>query len=230
MILNNYQLASEAARAMIESLLRDMRHHPENIFRLALSGGSTPAVLFDLWASEFADLTPWERIHFYWVDERCVPHTSLESNYGMAKRLLFDPVGVDESHIHPISGDCNYGEEAKRYALLVKSEVPRENGVPIFDIVFLGIGDDGHTSSIFPGHESLLTVDEPYVSTTNPSGQFRIAMTGEPMIRAVHTWFFVTGKGKIDILREVSNKKNIDKYPASYVLWHARGAELFTAI
>lgn len=230
MILNNYQLASEAARAMIESLLREMRHYPQNIFRIALSGGSTPAMLFDVWANEFADLTPWERLHFYWVDERCVPSTSLESNYGMAKRLLFDVVGVEKSHIHPINGDCNYGEEAKRYSLLVKSEVPRESGVPVFDIVFLGIGNDGHTSSIFPGQESLLSADDPYVCTLSPKGQERIAMTGKPMIRAIHTWFFVTGKEKINILREVSNKQNIDKYPASYVLWHARGAEFFTAL
>lgn len=230
MIINNYQRASEAASAMIESLLREMRQYPENIFRIALSGGNTPAVLFELWAKEFADLTPWERLHFYWVDERCVPCDSSKSNYGMAKRLLFDPVGLDEKQIHPINGDCNYGEEAKRYSLLVKSEVPREEGVPIFDVVFLGIGDDGHTSSIFPDHERLLTVDEPYVSTVAPDGQSRIAMTGKPMIQAIHTWFFVTGKEKIAILREVCNKKNIDKYPASYVLWHAKNAELFTAI
>lgn len=230
MIINNFPHATEAAAAMIESLLREMRQYPENVFRIALSGGRTPAVLFELWAKEYAGQTPWERLHFYWVDERCVPHDSPESNFGMAKRLLFDPAGVDKSHIHPINGDCNYGEEAKRYSLLVKSEVPREEGVPIFDIVFLGIGDDGHTSSVFPDHKRLLTVFEPYVSTTSPDGQARISMTGRPMIEAIHTWFFVTGKGKINILREVCNKKNIDKYPASYVLWHARNAELFTAV
>lgn len=231
MILNNYRLASDAAHAMMEAFLGELRKHSEKVFRMALSGGASPTVLFDMWANEFAELTPWEKIHFYWVDERCVPASSLESNYGMAKRLLFDPVGVDESHIHPIIGNNEPHEEAKRYSELVKTELPLENGVPVFDFVWLGIGDDGHVSSIFPGQEELLHVSEPYVVSVNPySNQQRIAMTGNPMIKAVHSWFFVTGKDKADILQKLSNQDTAKEYPSGYVIWNARDTELFTAL
>lgn len=231
MILNNYRLASDAARAMMEAFLGELREHPEKDFRIALSGGSSPTVLFDIWANEFSELTPWEKIHFYWVDERCVPASSLESNYGMAKRLLFDPIDVDKTHIHPIMGDNNPQEEAKQYSALVKSELPLEDGIPIFDFVWLGIGDDGHVSSIFPGQENLLHVSEPYVVSTNPyNNQQRIAMTGNPMIKAIHTWFFVTGKNKANILRKISNQDTAREYPSGYVIWNSYDAELFTAL
>lgn len=231
MITEYYSQAPEAARALIGALLKEMRQEPDKIFRIALSGGSTPALLFDIWANEFTDLTPWERLHFYWVDERCVSPESPDSNYGMAKHLLFSRVPVNSTQIHRIIGENEPHEEAMQYSALIKSSLRLNEGIPEFDIIFLGIGSDGHTSSIFPGQKSLLFCSEPYSVSVNPyNGQHRIALTGQPLIKALHTWFFVTGQDKADIIRKVLEEGTAGLYPAGYVLENARDARLYTDI
>lgn len=224
-----YPQASEAARAMIEALLTEMRQEPDKIFRIALSGGTTPALLFDIWADEFKDLTSWERLQFYWVDERCVPPDNPESNYGMAKHLLFDRVPVKQTQIHRIIGENEPHEEAIQYSALVKSSLRLNDGIPEFDIIFLGIGSDGHTSSIFPGQKGLLFSPEPYGVSVNPhNGQYRIALTGQPLVKALHTWFFVIGQDKAYIIRQIMDSGTSSLYPAGYVLQNARDARIYT--
>lgn len=228
---NSFPQASLAARSMIESFLSEVNSLPEQNFSIALSGGSTPALLFDIWVSEYADKTPWKRLHIYWVDERCVAPDSPESNYGMAKRILLDRVPIPSNNIHRIIGENEPHEEAIQYSALVRANLRLDEGIPEFDYVFLGIGSDGHTSSIFPGQTSLLFASEPYAVSVNPhSGQYRIALTGQPLLKAIHTWFFVTGNDKSYILREVLDEGTAELYPAGYVLQHARSAELFTDI
>ncbi len=226
-----YSQASEAARAIMDAFLADANSLPEQEFHIALSGGATPALLFDVWASEYKDKTPWRRLHIYWVDERCVPPDSPESNYGMAKRLLLDKVPVPSNNIHRIIGENEPHEEAMQYSALVRANLRMDEGIPEFDYVFLGIGSDGHTSSIFPGQTSLLFSPEPYAVSVNPhSGQYRIALTGQPLLKAIHTWFFATGPDKADILRQVVDEGTAEVYPAGYVLQHARDARLYTDV
>ncbi len=228
MVIHSYLSADQAARQMTEALLKKMEETPAYDFRIALSGGKTPALWFDIWLKQYAHTTPWQRIQFYWVDERCVPASSPDSNYGMAYRLLLEPLEINPSHVHPIRGENNPAEEAIQYSALVKSELPEEAGIPIFDVVFLGVGSDGHTSSVFPGHEQLLTVREPYAATVNPQGQSRIAMTGYPMIRARNTWFLVTGEEKREIVEKITEPATASGYPAGWVLQEARSAEIFS--
>lgn len=230
MIVHSYETAQQAAVQMTEALLEKMEHTPGYDFRIALSGGKTPALWFDIWLKNYAHTTPWERLQFYWVDERCVPASSPESNYGLARRLLLDPLEINPSHVHPIMGENNPQEEAIQYSALVKSELPEEDGIPIFDIVFLGVGSDGHTSSVFPGQEQLLTVREPYAATVNLQGQFRIAMTGNPMIRARNTWFLISGEEKREILEKITDPDTAPNYPAGWVLQEARSAEIFSFV
>ena len=171
-----YSTAVETARALIKHLIGLMEEEPDKIFHIAFSGGSTPSLMFDLWAEEFKDVTPWVRMRIYWVDERCVPAEDSESNYGTMRRLLLDKVAMPDEYIFPIDGSNRPDNEANSYSRIVRCNVPLWHGFPAFDIVLLGAGEDGHTSSIFPGQEYLLSSFHPYELSVNPyNGQKRIA-------------------------------------------------------
>ncbi len=217
---------ADTARVLIERLLRLMNETPERPFHLAVSGGSTPALMFTLWAKEYADATPWDRLRLYWVDERCVAPTDSQSNYRMTRETLLQAVPLPETHIFRIEGERPPREEALRYSELVLSHVPQEEGEVRFDAVLLGVGEDGHTSSVFPGQEDLLTAECPYAVGTQPqSGQKRIAMTGRPMTAARHTFFLIHGRNKARVVAGIY--RSADAGPAAYVAHHAVDAELF---
>lgn len=221
-----YATASETARSLINHLLDMMQKDSEALFHIAFSGGSTPSLMFDLWANEYKDVTPWDRMRIYWVDERCVPAEDSESNYGTMKQLLLSKVPLSGEHIYPIFGDNIPEEEAKRYASVVKCNVPVKQGMPCFDAILLGVGEDGHTSSIFPGQEHLLTSSEFYEPSTNPyNGQQRIAMTGALMYHTKNLIFLATGKNKAAVVHEILYSG--DTSPAAYVAHHAWNTSLF---
>lgn len=216
----------ETSRALILRLVELMNEEPERIFHIAVSGGNTPALMFDLWANEYVEITPWERMRIYWVDERCVPPEDSDSNYGMMRSLLLGIAPISYDHVFRIRGEEKPAKEAERYSELVRKQVPIKQGWPEFDIVLLGAGDDGHTSSIFPGQEDLLSSPCIYVVSTHPcNGQKRIAMTGYPILKARHVIFLITGKNKADVVEEICNSG--DTGPAAYVAHHARNVELF---
>lgn len=208
-------------------MLEMMNLEHDRVFNIALSGGSTPALLFNIWMRDYRLLTPWNRIHFYWVDERCVPADHPESNYKVALISLLEPVRINENKIHRILGENDPEGEALRYEKMVRSLLPLEKGIPIFDFVLLGVGDDGHTSSVFPGQEELLHTDRTYVVSRHPqNGRERVALTGMPMTEARKTIFFVTGKTKQEIVWKM--EQGSEAFPAGYIAAHARDAELYT--
>ena len=145
--------ATATAHALIEHLIAMMEREPEKTFYFAFSGGTTPSLMFSIWANEYKEATPWMRMRIYWVDERCVQAEDYESNYGTMRRLLLEEVGMPDEYVHPIYGVNCPEIEAKNYSTLVCRTVPLLGGFPAFDVVLLGAGDDGHTSSIFPGQE-----------------------------------------------------------------------------
>ena len=132
-----YSTAVETARALIKHLISLMEEEPQKIFHIAFSGGSTPSLMFDLWAEEFKDATPWSRMRIYWVDERCVPAEDSESNYGNMRRLLLDEVGIPEEYIFPIDGSNVPDDEANSYSRIVRCNAPLWHGFPALDIVLL---------------------------------------------------------------------------------------------
>ncbi len=218
--------AMEVSRKLILRILDIMNEEPSRNYSIALSGGSTPAQLFDLWSSEYKQETDWDRILFFWVDERCVPPTHSDSNYGMTKKILLDKVPIAEAQIFRLQGEADPVLEAARYTDLVRDKLQVKNGVPIFDIVLLGAGDDGHTSSIFPGQEELLTTTAPYAACYNPyNGQKRLALTGQPLINANLTIFLITGQNKSTVVLDMY--KSGDTGPAAYVAHHAKRVELY---
>lgn len=221
-----YSTATETAHALIEHLIGMMEREPEKTFYFAFSGGSTPSLMFDIWANEYKEITPWKRMRIYWVDERCVPSEDSESNYGTMRRLLLDEVDMPEEFVFPIFGNYPPEAEAKRYSAQVCRTVPLWRGFPTFDAVLLGAGDDGHTSSIFPGQEYLLSSFHPYEASVNPyNGQQRIAMTGCLLFAARKLIFFITGKNKAEVVRDILDSG--DTGPAAYVAHHAEDVEIF---
>ena len=164
----------EAARVVTHQLLKQLDTIRKDSFSLAISGGYSAELLFRLWAEMYYKSLPWYRIHLYWVDERCVSPTDGDSNYGLAKKLFLDKVKIPHMQIHRIMGEANPQHEAQRYSELVKKNLPDNDGYPQFDMLILGMGTDGHTSSVFPGQNDLLTSPQPYAASINPyNGQRR---------------------------------------------------------
>lgn len=191
----------------------------KSVFHVALSGGSTPKVVFDVLADEFSSKIDWSKIHFYWGDERCVPPTDDESNYKMTLEHLFSKIEIPETNIHRILGENNPQEEAKRYGALLEDRLPSQNETPQFDLVILGMGDDGHTASIFPHEIQLWNSDKNCEVAIHPdSGQRRVSITGKIINSAQEVAFLVTGTGKAEKVEVIIEKiDGYEVYPASLV-------------
>ena len=211
-----YTNAQEASRELTVQMVRWMTEEPLQNFNIAVSGGSTPATLFTVWKEDFAGQIDWNRLHIYWVDERCVDPRSPESNYGMTKNILLDYIPIPAENIHRIIGEVEPDFEAKRYGEMVIKSLPQQNGLPLFDLVLLGIGDDGHTASIFPNRFDLLVDPEVYAVGYHPqSGQARVTLTGPTIRNAKRIVFFVTGEGKASVIRSIfTNDEFAPNYPS----------------
>lgn len=188
-------------------------------FDIVLSGGNTPKKLFKILAEKHKDTIPWDRIHFWWGDERCVPPTSDESNFKMANELLFSHVPVPSKNIHRIKGENKPDEEAGRYALEIERNLNYRGDVPVFDLILLGLGDDGHTASIFPDQLEIFEESRTCVATKHPlSGQKRITLTGRVINNANRVFFIVTGENKSMRVSEIMNNDEAAKLlPAYYI-------------
>ena len=187
---------------------------------IALSGGSTPKSLFDYWAQLRGGEIDWNKIKFFWGDERCVPPTDDESNYKKTKVHLFDFVPVPRENIFRIHGEHVPEVEAKRYGGLLDAKLESIHGIPAFDILMLGMGDDGHTASIFPHEIELWKSPENCVTATHPtSNQKRVSLTGKVINAARNVVFLVTGENKADKVEEIITDphKVEKKYPAALV-------------
>lgn len=186
------------------------------VFNIALSGGSTPKIWFDYLAENHLNDLPWKRIHFYWGDERCVPPDSEESNFGMTKAHLLNKIEVPEKNIHRIEGELKPEEAAAKYEDLLEENM----GVnPVFDLILLGMGDDGHTASIFPHQIDLWDSKRLCVVAQHPvSGQYRVSLSGKVINNAAAVAFLVTGDDKAERLWEIfENASTSVYYPASLV-------------
>lgn len=188
-------------------------------FHVALSGGSTPKIVFDVLAENFSDKVDWNKVHFYWGDERCVPPSDDESNYKMTVEHLFSKIELPKENIHRILGEKDPKDEALRYANLLEINLDRVEGVPQFDLVILGMGDDGHTASIFPHEIELWDAEDHCVVATHPdSGQKRVSINGKVINTAKEVAFLVTGASKSEKVKAVVEKtEGSEAYPASLV-------------
>lgn len=187
---------------------------------LGLSGGSTPKSLFKYWSEKHANDIDWSAIRFFWGDERCVPPTDDESNYKMTKEFLFDNLNVPTGNIFRIHGEDVPATEAVRYGSVLTDQLRFVDGIPSFDILMLGMGDDGHTASIFPHQMDLWDSNDFCVVATHPvSGQKRVSLTGKVINAAKHITFLVTGESKAEKVQEILGDREQVRtiYPAARV-------------
>ncbi|MEJ2105027.1 MAG: 6-phosphogluconolactonase [Ignavibacteriaceae bacterium] len=206
---------TKLAEAFCEELLL-LSANRDKVF-LALSGGSTPKIVFQTLVKDYKSKINWNKIHLFWGDERCVPPDDEESNFGMTKKFLLDSISIPEENIHRIRGENNPDAEAKRYSEEIVKYVPLKKGIPSFDIVMLGIGEDGHTASIFPNQMQLLNSDNFCEVAVHPqSGQKRVTLTGRVINNAKEVIFLVTGKNKSQIIKKILVKKS-RKFPAEFI-------------
>ncbi len=189
------------------------------VFHLALSGGSTPKLLFDALAQQYAQSIDWSKVHLYWGDERCVPPTDGESNYGMTDDRLLQFIDIPTENVHRMRGEDPPMIEAQRYGQLLIDHLPLKGGLPIFDMIILGMGADGHTASIFPHQIDLLHHPRPCAVASHPeTGQQRITLTGRIINAARSIHFLVPGANKKAVLKEIFNGQGKDRtYPAAWI-------------
>jgi len=181
----------------------------DNTFHLALSGGRTPTLLISLLADKYRNDVNWQKIHFWWSDERMVPANNPESNFGMVNDHLFSVIKLPENKIHNIRGEADPDGEAKRYGSEISSIVPLRNGWPYFDLIMLGLGDDGHTASIFPNQIQLMESDGITAITIHPNtGQKRITLTGRVLNNAKRVAFLVSGVSKASVYDKIIHQDN----------------------
>jgi 6-phosphogluconolactonase len=186
-------------------------------YDIALSGGNTPKKLFRLLAEKYKDKLPWHRIHFWWADERCVATDDNESNFRLANVLLFSKVPVPPENIHRIRGENDPESEALRYAEEIEKNL--NSGNPVFDIVLLGMGSDGHTASIFPGRLELVNEKKICAATQHPgTGQYRVTLTGSVIKNSKKIFIMVTGENKSDRISEIMNNEEEAKLLPAYYL------------
>jgi 6-phosphogluconolactonase len=169
-------------------------------FRLVLSGGSTPWPMFDALASNtYRSMVPWTESHFFWADERMVPPDHPESNFGQATSRLLDHVPVRAEHLHRIQGELPPREAAAAYSRLLNSLPSLDQLGTRFDLVILGLGQDGHTASLFPGSPDDAADTPPAVPVrADYSGRpaDRVTLTGQTLSQAAEILFVVTGAEK----------------------------------
>lgn len=211
------KLSRHAANLFIEQSNRATRE--QDRFLVALNGGNTPTRLFQLLASDYRDQIEWSKVHVFWGDERCVPPDDAGSNYGQARDVLLSRVPILDSNIHRVKTDLQPAEASRDYSLTVKGFSSPPLDVPRFDLVYLGMGEDGHTASLFPG--SQMKVTEPVIAVTanyqdRPAN--RVTMTQLVFNQARMVVFMATGEKKAVALAEVlSDRYNPEKYPAQRI-------------
>ncbi len=188
-------------------------------FLLALNGGSTPTRTFQLLASEFHDKVDWNKTHIFWGDERCVPSDDKESSYGQAREILLSKIPIPDSNVHRVNTDLGPDAASKDYASTLSRFAQPPLDWPRFDLVLLGMGEDGHTASLFPG--SAIHVSEPVLAVTGhyqdrPAN--RVTLT-PPVLNSARTiLFMVTGESKAETLSRVLGKEhNPQQLPAQRI-------------
>lgn len=212
MDINIYKTPEELADKLADHIINN--HLNKNI---ALSGGSTPLNLFKALSKKLDSID--NECKFYWVDERCVPPESDDSNYKMANSFLFCSNNIKKENIFRIKGENDPEEEVVNYSKTLRKNLKLVNNLPSFELVILGLGDDGHTASIFPHELEKFKESNDCVLATHPtSGQNRISLSEKIINNSKEIIFHVSGSGKKYVVDNIINKRgDYIQYPASHI-------------
>lgn len=197
-------VAAEAARRFCE--LAQAAIARSGRFRVVLSGGRTPYALYALLAAEpYVTRVDWAKVEVFWGDERLVPLTDERNNGGKCARLLWNRVAVQPEHVHYMVENILEPEAAAvAYEAKLRQLFP-DSAWPQFDLVLLGLGDDGHTASLFPGAPVGQGQERWVMPATDPTGEARITLTAPVFNQAEQVWFLVTGSNKKGVLAALLN-------------------------
>ena len=196
--------------------------------RIAISGGSTPKATFQLLADPahpFLARMPWHAVELFFVDERTVPPDHPDSNYRMTKEALLDKVAIPAHHIHRMQGELEPEVAAAEYEYELRKAFRLEGAeAPRFDIITLGMGDDGHTASLFPHTEAIHEMGRLVYANEVPQKEtWRITLTWPVINHAREVFFLIAGKDKAEPLKEVlTGPKDVERLP-SQLIWPASG-------
>lgn len=196
---------------------------------LALSGGNTPKLLFEqLGSSTFREAINWNAAHLFWVDEKMVPYSHPESNFGNAQNLFLNYIPINKKHIHKIRGEGEPEAEVNRYSDEIKKFTKCEDGsLPVIDWILLGVGVDGHAASIYKGVEFEYVKDNICGVIKTPVQKAKIVtLTLDTIVNASRISFIVTGSEKAEIVDMVlNNKKGSENLPAALINNRAKSVE-----
>jgi 6-phosphogluconolactonase len=200
------QVAQAAAQFFTGAVTRAVE--ARGLARVAISGGSTPREMFTLLADPsqpFLQTIPWDRLYLYWVDERCVPPTHDESNYRMTNEALLSKVPLPADHIFRMEGELEPEVAAARYESTIRNSFKLEGAqTPTFDLILLGMGDDGHTASLFPHTEGLENITSLVIPNHVPQKEtWRITLTFPVINQGRKVAFLIEGPAKAQVLHDV---------------------------
>jgi 6-phosphogluconolactonase len=212
--LISFATADDLAQAVVSAWLDEIEtaNRTGNIHCVALSGGRIAQKLFAVVAEQArARAVSFGCVHFFWADERCVPPEDLESNFFLAKELLFGRLKIADAQIHRIHGEDSPETAAKAASMEISRIAPlNESSLPIFDLIFLGMGEDGHVASLFPGESDVLILDKVIYRVVNNSPKpppNRVTLDYAMIAAARQVWALVSGAGKEAALRESLSSK-----------------------
>jgi len=200
------QVAAAAADLFASSATSAV--NSRGLARIAISGGTTPKAMFALLADRgqpYFARVPWEKLQLFWVDERTVPPEHKDSNYGMTKAAMLDHVPLPAANIHRIEGELDPEVASSRYEAEIRTNFRLEGAeTPTFDLVLLGMGDDGHTASLFPHTEAIHELGRIAIANrVEKMDTWRVTLTWPVINQAREVAFLIEGAGKRDILRDV---------------------------
>ncbi len=189
-------------------------------FTFCLSGGSTPAQVYDLLATRFRLSVDWKEVQFFWGDERCVPPGHPHSNYAMAERAMLSKLELRPNQVHRIRGEDPPADAARRYEDEIRAACALGPGeFPQFDLVLLGLGENRHTASLFPGSPALHEMERLAVAVeVDAEDRNRITLTPPAINNARRIMFIAAGQTKAEAVRDVlEGARDPDRIPAQAI-------------
>jgi 6-phosphogluconolactonase len=211
---NSVELYKNSAGYVSASVRHFINNH--GTCTVVLSGGNTPKRLYDELSNHYKESVEWQKVYFFWGDERCVPPSSDESNYKTAYEHLLSKIPIPEKNIFRIHGEKSPEDAAREYEISMKGFWEKEI-IPSFDLTLLGIGTDGHTASLFPGSEAVHIKDRLAASVYSEKlNTWRITLTLPVINNSKNILFIAEGNKKMGIIEKIFSSKN-EELPAQKI-------------
>ncbi len=225
--------ARAACRAFTEAMIKSIQSQQSAYFTMAVSGGSTALLLFACWREEYLSVVPWHRLRLFWVDERYVSPTSAENNYYQADQAFLHLGLIPSAQLHRIRTDVPVAESCRLYRSLIDQFVEKSpNGLPSFDLIFLGVGEDGHIASLLPSDfQQYIDTPDWVVSTFHQvRNETRITLTYTLLNQSKQLYFLVLGDNKRPIVTKMTGHQLPRQYPVEYIQMYSSSPILFTDV